>query len=130
MSASDAGADQRPDLRERLRLALSTAMRGRDQAATAALRSALAAIANGEAIGADPATAPRTSSPHFAGAAAGLGAAEVARRELSEAAVEHIVRAEVADRQLAAGQYAQAGHASRAARLRTEAGVLLAVLAD
>jgi uncharacterized protein YqeY len=129
MSASHASAGQRRDLRERLSLALRTAIGDRDQAATAALRSALAAIANAEAVSSDSAPAARTS-PHFAGAATGLGGAEVARRELSETAIEDIVRAEAAERQLAADQYAEAGHAGHAARLRTEAGVLLAVLGD
>jgi uncharacterized protein YqeY len=117
-------------VRERLSLALRDALRRRDAAAIAVLRTALAAIANAEAVSADalPATVP--NSQHVAGAATGLGAADVPRRELSEAKVTRIVRTEVTEREQAADQYAAAGQAERAARLRAEAGTLLAVLLD
>ena len=123
-------AEQDDTVRGRLGTALRAALRARDQAATAALRSALAAIANAEAVSADtlpPAPAP-ASSPHFAGAAAGPDASEVPRRVISEPAMTEIVRAEMTDRRQAAGQYAQAGHADRAACLTAEADVLAAVL--
>jgi hypothetical protein len=42
--------------------------------------------------------------------------------------VEELVRAEVADRQAAAGHYEHAGHHQRAERLRDKAGVLGAYL--
>jgi uncharacterized protein YqeY len=116
-------------VRARLSQALRDALRGRDQVATSALRSALAAIANAEAVAAAAQPAPATGSEHFAGAAAGLGATEVARKELTEAAVREIVRAEIADRRTAAGQYAGSGHADRAGRLRAEINVLERVLA-
>jgi uncharacterized protein len=115
-------------VRSRLGLALRTALRARDQAATAAFRSALAAIANAEAVDVVHDTPARASSAHIAGAAAGPGATEAARRELSPDAVAGIVRAEIADRQVAAGQYAAAGHGERAARLEAEARALQAVL--
>lgn len=120
MSSSD-------DLRTRLGLALCEAVRERDQVTSAAVRSALAAIANAEAVRPDSRPSA-TTSPHFAGAAAGLGAAEVPRLLLTEAEVIDVVSAEIAERQRAADQYAAAGHADRAARLRSEAEVLLAVL--
>jgi uncharacterized protein YqeY len=84
MSDAAAGDSQRPDLRARLDLALRAALRARDQPAIAAVRSALAAIANAEA--------------------AEVGALAVA------------------------GQYDDAGHGERAARLRAEAAALQAVL--
>ena len=115
-------------MRARLSRALRDAIRGRDQAATAALRSALAAIANAEAVDAGSQPVSTVGSQHFAGAAAGLGAAEVPRRVLTEAAAEDIVRGEIADRQQAASQYARGGHAERAERLRAELAVLQAVL--
>jgi uncharacterized protein YqeY len=123
--------DQRgPDrsLQDRLNAALRGALRARDQAAIAAFRSALAAIANAEAVRIDPDGRTDTGSAHFAGAAAGLGAAEAPRRTLSEEAITALVRAEVTERQTAASQYALAGHEQRAARLTAEADALLAVL--
>jgi uncharacterized protein YqeY len=117
-------------MRDRLAIALRGALRGRDQAATAALRSALAAIANAEAIEPDsrPAGQPVVASEHLAGTAAGLGAAEAPRKVVTEADAAAIVRAEIEERQLAARQYEQSGHDARAERLRTEIEVLSAVL--
>lgn len=133
-------------LPERLRAALRTALRDRDRVAMAALRSALAAIDNAGAV--DPATAadsppagpvpgtrpasvagpvPATSA-HVAGAVLGLGAAEVARRELTDADVAGIVRAELDDRLAAAALYERGGRTDVAARLRAEAAVLAAHL--
>ena len=114
--------------RRRLQLALREALRGRDTTTTSALRSALAAIDNASAVAAAHAPAVGASSPHFAGAAAGLGAAEAQRRRLTEAQVEEIVRGEVAERQSAARDYDQAGHADQADRLRREADVLMSAL--
>lgn len=111
-------------LPERLTQALRAALRARDQVAIAALRSALAAIANAEAVDAGEARSAVSGGRHFAGAAAGPGAAEVARKELTERAVRDIVRAEIADREVAAGQYRQGGHAERAGRLQAEIAVL------
>jgi uncharacterized protein len=50
-------------LRERLSRALPAAMKARDRVAVAALRSALAAIANAEAVDPAPASPPATRSP-------------------------------------------------------------------
>ena len=114
----------------RLRLALAEALRARDTIAVSALRSALGAIGNAEAV--EPGAAPPIGSggPHVAGAVSGLGAAEAARRGLSPAQIEGIVRAEAAEREDAARGYERAGQADRADRLRREAELLLAVLAD
>lgn len=116
-------------VRDRLSQALRDALRGRDQVATSALRSALAAIANAEAVAASAQPAPAQGSEHFAGAAAGLGATEAARKELTESDVREIVLAEIADRDTAVRQYARGGHADRADRLRAEITVLRGVLA-
>ena len=120
--------NSRGGLQERLTRALREALRARDQVAIAALRSALAAIANAEAVDAGEPRYAVSGSRHFAGAAAGLGAAEVARKELTEPAVRDIVRAEIADREVAAGQYRQGGHAERADRLQAEIAVLAKML--
>ena len=66
--------------------------------------------------------------PEFAGTVAGVGAAEVERRSLSQAQMEEIVRTEIADRESAATGYERAGQLERAERLRAEAKVLLSHL--
>jgi uncharacterized protein len=121
--------DEGRAVRARLSQALRDALRGRDQAATSALRSALAAIANAEAVAASAQPAPATGNEHFAGAAAGLGATEVARKELTESDMQAIVRTEIADRETAVRLYARGGHIDRADRLRAEITMLERVLA-
>jgi uncharacterized protein YqeY len=84
-------------------------------------------VAAGEVGATAPVTsAAGTSSPHIAAAAAGLGAAEAARRQLSPAQVAAIVQAEIDERLDAAARYESAGHADRAARLRAQAQALAA----
>jgi uncharacterized protein YqeY len=99
-------------------------MRSRDVPAASALRSALAAISNAEAIPVSQSGTTATSSPHFAGAAAGLGAAEAERRVLTEAQIREIIDAEISERLSAATGYESAGHAEQGSRLRREAQVL------
>lgn len=103
-------------------------MKRRDTVAVAALRSALAEIANAEAV--DPTTRPLpvTSSEHVAGAADGLGAAEVERRALGEAEMVAIVAADAAERERAAEHYDRAGRQADAERLRAGARVLWTVI--
>jgi uncharacterized protein YqeY len=114
-------------LHTRLRRALPQALKARDQAAAAALRSALAAIDNAQAVEAPP---PPCTGGVVAGAVAGLGAGDAPRRQLSEGDIAAVVRAEVADRRAAAADYGRAGHVEAAARLTAEADVLAAHLAD
>jgi uncharacterized protein len=125
--ASASAASSPPDIVARLRRALTTALSSRDMVAAAAIRSALAAVGNAEAVpvpdGSQPARA-RTGSEHVAGATAGLGAAEAARRHLSEADIAAIVLAEIAERHAAADQYDGLGRADQAERLRREAAAL------
>lgn len=116
------------DVEARLRTALRDAMRTRDVVAAFALRSALSAIGNAEAVPADPDGGAGSPSPHVAGAVPGIGAAEAPRRRLTRADVSGIVRAEAAERATAATQCEHAGHPDRAERLRCEAGILLALL--
>jgi uncharacterized protein YqeY len=103
---------------ERLRAGLRTAITSRDRVAVSALRSALAAIANAEAV----------EVPGQRGLAIeespGLGGAEVQRRVLTEADITRIVHTEIADREAAARTYASAGQAERADLLLAEVGVL------
>jgi uncharacterized protein YqeY len=112
---------------DRLQHALGAALKQRDSAAVSALRSALAAISNAEALPASPTPRGRAGQ-YVAGAVAGVGAAEASRRTLTEAEITSIVATEIAERRAAAAQYEQAGHADRADRLRQEADVLAAVV--
>ncbi|OLB66398.1 MAG: hypothetical protein AUI10_02810 [Actinobacteria bacterium 13_2_20CM_2_72_6] len=115
-----------PPLRQRLRDALPAAIKGRDRVAVAALRATLAAIDNAEAV-APAASADRGLA--IERSPVGVGAAEVERRVLTEAQVADIVRAEMAEREAAAGDYDRAGRPDRAEQLRAEVSVLSAHLA-
>ena len=111
-----------------LRRDLVRAIRSRDEVAVAALRSALAALANAEAVDAAQARLAVAEGPTIAGSLVGVGAAEVDRRELAPADVAAILRAEVAERIEAAADYRRRGHDDRAARLEEEAEVLRSYL--
>jgi uncharacterized protein YqeY len=104
--------DWRTILRAQLRRAL-VAQRVHE---AAVLRETLAAIDNAEA---PPASAAPTgeASAVFAGGVRGLGAGEVARIQLSPAAVAAIIEREIEDRKRAAAEYSALGR-------RAEAGVL------
>ncbi|MCW2631870.1 MAG: hypothetical protein JWR88_832 [Pseudonocardia sp.] len=114
-----------------LRRALVDAMKARDSVAVSALRSALAAIENAEAVdAADGAPAGvGDADPHVAGSIVGLGAGEVSRRTLTPAEVVATVRAELDERLAAAVEYQRLGRREHAERLRGEAGVLSRQLA-
>jgi uncharacterized protein YqeY len=115
------------DLRKRLRQELNDAVRKRDPIAVGALRDAIAALDNAEAV--EPLDdATNKSSQYVAGGAVGLGAAEADRRVLDVESQRAIVQGEVESRLAAAATYEQHGRSSRAAELRLSADVLLAVL--
>jgi uncharacterized protein YqeY len=105
-------------LRERLRAALRAALKTRDPIATAALRSAVSAINNAEAV----------DRPHAPGPRLGVGAADVRRRELSANDIVEIIRDEVTDRDSAAADYERRGRTKEATRLRAEAATLSSLL--
>ena len=107
------------DIRTQLQVALRTAMKARDAAVVSALRSALSAIGNAEAVPVPG--GPSGDHRYVAGSAGVLGAGEAQRRMLTEQEVAGIVRAEITQRQAAATQYEAAGHGDRASRLRHEA---------
>jgi uncharacterized protein YqeY len=119
---------------EQLRAALPIAMRARDAPAVSALRGALAAVGNAEAVdplGHEHAVTSRTTlSEHVAGSYDGLGTADVARRELSEDDVRRIVRRESDARLDDAAVLEAHGQHDRARRLRAKAAVLHGVLDD
>lgn len=119
--------DATSPLHARLRRALPPALKARDRAAVAALRSALAAIDNAQAVTAPP--VPRAGGV-VAGAVRGLGAGDVPRRGLSTDEVAAIVRSEVDDRRAAAADFERSGRVEAAGRLIAEADVLAVHLTD
>lgn len=110
-------------LRERLRAALKPAMKARDRSAVSALRSALSAIDNAEAIDTGDVKAGALED-----SAIGLGAAEAPRRHLSDTEIEQIVRHEIEERRTAAAEYDRLGAADRRDQLTSEADALTALL--
>jgi len=94
-------------------------LKARDATSVAALRSALSAIDNAEAVDRSTPTARL-----------GVGAADVARRELSTEEVLAILRTEVAERTSAAAEYELLGRTEQAARLRAEAATLASYLEE
>lgn len=81
------------------RAALTTAMKQRDREAVSVYRTALAAIANAEAV---VPTGEVPAAGAIEAAAVGAGAADVARRELTDEQVVATVRAEAEERRAAA----------------------------
>jgi uncharacterized protein len=115
------------DLRTHLRRQLSAAVREHDRPAVSALRSALAALDNAEAVRPGEDFQPEVSQ-HIAGGVAGVGAAEVERRVLDVESQRALVRAEIESSRAAATTYEQHGQSTRAAELRMGADVLAALL--
>lgn len=114
-----------PDLGSRLRDDLTAALRARDRATVRVLRTVLAAIANAEAppdLDETPLSV-RSTGP-IAGAAQGLAASEVPRRELQPHEVRAIVAAERDERLGAAEDLATRGALDAADGLRAEAALL------
>ncbi|MEZ5157928.1 MAG: hypothetical protein R2687_03755 [Candidatus Nanopelagicales bacterium] len=81
---------------EQLRDQLAVAMRRRDTAVVAAIRSAMSAIANAQAVPTVDPSRTTAESEHFAGSTAGLGAAEAQRLTLTEQQQRSILAGEVA----------------------------------
>jgi uncharacterized protein YqeY len=117
-----------PGLRAQLAAALPRAMKARDQAAVAALRSTLAALANAEALGVGSPVEPPTGSADVAGAALGVGDTEAVRRALAHHEVADHVLNEATQRRHPAPGYHAAGQVGRADRLRAEAAVIRSFL--
>src|SRR3974390_169979 len=101
MDSSGREGDPGTAVQHRLRAALGQALRRRESIAIPALRSALSAVGNAEAVtGAGPAAG--ASSPHVAGARSGLGAGEAPRRGLTAAQVEQVIPAQISEHRQAA----------------------------
>jgi uncharacterized protein YqeY len=112
------------NVRDRLRTALSAALKQRDAPLAAVLRATLAALDNAEAVPIEDHDHGSLALEHTP---IGVGAREATRRELSDEDVERLVRAEMEERQSAARIYERAGEHERARRLRHEADWLAAV---
>jgi uncharacterized protein len=115
------------DLRPLLQRHLGAAVRHRDRIAVAALREAIAALDNAEAIPADG-DLKAAASEYVAGGVVGLGAAEAERRILDAETQRAIVRAEIETRLAAAITCDEHGQSARSSDLRLGADVLLAAL--
>lgn len=112
-----------PDIRAAMRRDLVAALKARDTDTVSALRTAIAAIDNAEAVD-TAAPAPVHNEGRVAGATAGLGSSEVARRILSVADGQSVVSALVAEYLDEAGRYAELNRDDLAERLRRQAAVL------
>jgi uncharacterized protein YqeY len=115
-----------PDLRIVLRTHLTRAIKHRDRLATAALRSAIAAIDSAEAVPA--AQTPSAEAGPVAGSVVGLGVAEAPPQHLTARDVVAVLESEIAERRAAATEVEAAGDQDRAADLRREADVVEAAL--
>ena len=114
-------------LRDALRRDLASAMKAREPDAVSALRTAIAAIDNAEAVPA-PDERAATTSGHIAGARAGLGAAEAARRDLTGSQQQAILRDQITGYTTEADRYEALGHPDAARRLRDQARLLTGYL--
>jgi hypothetical protein len=115
-------------LRATLRSRLTRALRERDRAAAATLRSALAALDNAEAVPTGDGRG-QVASGHIAGAAVGIGAAEAARLLLTDREECEIVGDEIRALREAERLYAEAGERVRAGEAGRGAALLDEVLA-
>lgn len=126
MTTQSGGAE---DVRTAMRRDLVGALKARDTETVAALRTAIAAIDNAEAVDTSALSAPTQDGP-LAGATAGLGSSEVARRVLTSAAVQSVLSALIAEYLDEAEQYVSAGHSESAEVLRRQAELLRGYLGD
>ena len=112
-------------LAAQLRADLSEAMRARDRTTVRVLRTALSAIANAEAQP-DPDSTPTSlrSDGRIAGATEGLGATDIAGRELDEHDALVVLTAERDERLASADALAARGATEEADDLRAEAAVI------
>ena len=123
--------DQAPSgqtVRAALRHGLTTALKAGDAEALTALRTAIAAIDNAEAIATTDTQRP-VASADIAGASSGVGSTEAVRRSLNGGQLRDIVREQIAEYAREADRYDALGRPDAADRLRYRAGILAAHLA-
>jgi hypothetical protein len=102
-------------------------MKARDSDAVAALRTAIAAMDNAEAVAA-PDTSPPAASAHIAGARGGAGSTEAARRQLDASRLRAILHDQITEHAREADRYDVLGQADTAQRLRRRARLLAGYL--
>lgn len=122
-----AETDSAEALRAVLRKGITTAMKARDSDALSALRTAIAAIDNAEAV-AVPGPETPVTSPHVAGARSGAGSTEADRKQLGGDEVRDILRAQITEHASEADRYDALGQSDAAERLRRQARTLEAYL--
>ena len=115
--------DASTELKARLRLHLTEAMRGKRAAETRVIRTLLAAIDNAQAVATDP--EHRNSIQRQFGDSSG----EVARRSLSSEDLLSVLAGERDERLTSAQTCDSAGQSERAAELRQEADLISRYLA-
>jgi len=120
-------ARERGALRAALRQGLTSALKARDTEALAALRTAIAAIDNAEAIATIDTHRPVTSAD-IAGASSGVGSTEAVRQSLSSGQLRDIVREQITEYAREADRYDTLGQPDAAHRLRHRARILAAHL--
>jgi len=99
-------------------------MKARQPDVVTALRTALGAFDNAEAVPLPDLPRVVATSEHVAGATAGHGSAEVTRRDLSIDDLRRILRAQVAECGAEAVRYESYGQSEAATRLRRQAAAL------
>lgn len=110
------------DPRPRMRADLKGAMKARDKEAVSALRTALAAFDDAEAVAVP--LPPSSASAYVAGASVGLGSSEVPRLELTVEDLRAIVQSQIAERAAEADTYTAHGQPEAADRLRRQVDLL------
>ena len=115
-----------------LRRDLTAALKSRRPDAVAALRVAIAAIENAQAVAAPPDRRPAGSGhvagAHVAGAGRGAGSTEAPRRRLSPDELRAILRDQVAEYGREADRYQALDQPGAARRLRDQARLLAGYL--
>lgn len=127
MTPEPSQAEGAEALRGALRHGLTTAMKARDADALAALRMAIAAIDNAEAVAA-PSRRASVTSTHIAGARSGAGSTEAPRQQLGSDDLRDILRGQIAEHAREADRYDTLGQADAAERLRRQARTIEAYL--
>jgi hypothetical protein len=111
-----------------LRDGLTAALKARDAEALSALRTAIAAIENAEAIATTDTQRPMTSAD-IAGASSGVGSTEAVRRSLSTGQLRDILADQITEYAREADRYDTLGQPDAAHRLRHRARILAAYVA-
>jgi hypothetical protein len=114
-----------------LRDGLTRALKARDAEALSALRTAIAAIENAEAIATTATTDTQrpVTSADIAGASSGVGSTEAVRRSLSTGQLRDILADQITEYAREADRYDALGQSDAAHRLRHRARILAAYVA-